>query len=111
MSKEELHIGRIINKHIIDNHVNRIALAQQINNTRQNIDNIVKRKSLDTVLLFNISNALKTNLFEHYTSQLNFITSEPSELTIQHLNEKITMLQKQIEIQEKLIAALEGKKH
>ncbi|MCB9230827.1 MAG: hypothetical protein H6581_04155 [Bacteroidia bacterium] len=54
-------------------------LARRINKARQNINDILNRKSIDTELLYNISVALDYDFFRHYVMELTSqdIISEP----------------------------------
>ena len=54
-------------------------LARRINKARQNINDILNRKSCDTELLYNISVALDYDFFRHYVMELTTqdVISEP----------------------------------
>ncbi|MBR5354326.1 MAG: helix-turn-helix transcriptional regulator [Bacteroidales bacterium] len=66
----QIHIGRLIRDELRrQGHTNE-WLAGQIHVTPRTVQRIFNKPSLDTQLLFNISKALHTNLFTHYTTKL-----------------------------------------
>ncbi len=70
----QIHIGHIIRDELRrQGHTNE-WLAEQINVTPRTVQRIFNKPSLDTQLLFNISKALDTNLFQPYTKRLNATT-------------------------------------
>ncbi|MFC5285297.1 hypothetical protein [Pedobacter alpinus] len=73
-----LHIGSEIKKVFDDSGMKVQAFADKINYSRQNVNGIFKRSSLDTDLLIKISTVLNHDFFSHYKLDLNFF-EEPSE--------------------------------
>lgn len=55
----KIHIGKLIGKVVKEHGIQKSEFARRINKTRQNVDDIFKRESIDTELLFNISTVLK----------------------------------------------------
>jgi hypothetical protein len=66
----KVHIGKLIGKVLKEHGIQKSEFARRINKTRQNIDDIFKRESIDTELLYNISLVLKHDFFQHYSSEL-----------------------------------------
>ncbi len=61
-----IHIGANIKSILMQKSIKVAHLASLIDTSRQNVNGILKRKSLDSELLFKISKALKYNFFKHY---------------------------------------------
>lgn len=74
-----LHIGKLIEERLSHKGMTKSELARRINKARQNINDILNRKSIDTELLYNISVALDYDFFRHYVMELTSqdIISEP----------------------------------
>jgi plasmid maintenance system antidote protein VapI len=102
---EDIHIGKIILSKIKELGINRSELARRINKTRQNIDSIVKRKSIDTQLLMSISNELSHNFLLYYLKE----NKSKSERVFELLEEKISILENCIDDKNKIISFLENK--
>ncbi len=105
MFNEDIHIGKIILEKITEMSVNRSELARRINKTRQNIDSIVKRKSIDTNLLITISKVLSYDFLSIYIIE----KSNPLEERILSMEEKILLLEKTIEDKNLIIKFLQKK--
>lgn len=75
----QVHIGRIIEERLREVGMKKSELARRINKARQNINDILNRKSMDTELLYSISVALDYDFFQHYVMELNNsdVISEP----------------------------------
>ena len=65
-----VHIGQLIKQELELQERTPSWLASKINCERQNIHNIFKRKSLDTDLLFRISQVLNKDFFEILSKEL-----------------------------------------
>lgn len=61
-----LHIGKLIAQIIKEKGVKLTVLAEQIHTSKQNLNHIFKRESIDTNILLKLSNALEYNFFVHY---------------------------------------------
>ena len=68
----KIHIGKIISKTLAAHGMNKSEFARRINKTRQNIDDILLRESLDTNLMLTICNVLQHDFFQYYAGQLKF---------------------------------------
>ena len=66
MKEEEIHIGSIIKDYLKENRISDSELAIKINTSRQNIQNILKKKSIDTDRLKKISKELSHDFFQYY---------------------------------------------
>lgn len=79
MSLQNVHIGQEIKKVFDESGIKMQAFADKIFYSRQNVNGIFKRSSVDTDLLIKISNALNFDFFKFYrVEETNFNTvSEP----------------------------------
>lgn len=68
-----LHIGEEIKKVFDKSGMKVQAFADKINYSRQNVNGIFKRSSLDTDLLLKISNVLNHDFFTLYVKQENIL--------------------------------------
>src|SRR6185436_16220002 len=86
-----IHIGKLIEERLATSGMNKSAFARRISKARQNVNDILNRKSIDTDLLLSISKALHYDFFQHYVTELNMdgrITEPSSEYN--QLKEKLT---------------------
>lgn len=67
MKITDIHIGLIIKNKVKEIGITDAELGRRINTTRQNVQNLFKRKSIDTSQLMQISNALEYDFFTHFT--------------------------------------------
>jgi predicted transcriptional regulator len=89
------HVGKEIQKQIKLSGISKSEIARRINKTRQNVEDILKRESIDSKLIFDISVALKHNFFDSYIHQLNKeIGNENSDLEV--LRMEVEVLKKEI---------------
>lgn len=70
MEATELHIGAEIEKKVRSVGITDAEFARRINTTRQNVQSLYKRKSIDTEQLSNICQVLNYNFFEKYLTNL-----------------------------------------
>ena len=75
-----VHIGSIIAERLTKVGMTKSELARRINKARQNINDILNRKSIDTGLLLDLCKALDHDFFQYYVMELNEnnMVSEPS---------------------------------
>lgn len=66
----DLHIGSEIKKVAKIRRVGPVELSQLIPMTRQNVDKIYRKQSIDSELLYLISKALDFNFFQLYTNRI-----------------------------------------
>lgn len=66
----QIFIGKIIEEELRNQERSVVWLSRKLNCNRTNVYKIFNRTSIDTELLLKISNILKRNFFEVYTSQL-----------------------------------------
>jgi hypothetical protein len=72
MDGRNIHIGKLIQSFVKENHINSAQLARDIRKTRQNIYDLYKRDDVEVKLLLSISEVLKHNFFEDiYPSKKN----------------------------------------
>ncbi len=73
----DLHIGKLIKTIARKRGISQVELAKLINTSKQNIQNIFMRSSIDTNLLIKLSLALNYNFFSEFnvfskSKQLNY---------------------------------------
>ena len=61
-------IGKLIEKQLKETGMTKSEFARRINKSRQNVDHILKRKSVDTELLECISKVLSHDFFQYLSS-------------------------------------------
>ena len=66
MKTERVHLGEIIKEQLDLVGMNNAELGRRINTSRQNIDKILKKSSIDSEQLFKIGQALNYDFFNHY---------------------------------------------
>lgn len=85
-----IHIGEIIEQRLLQSGITKSEFARRIVKARQNVNDILRRKSVDTELLLAISRALKFDFFQVYVEELN------AEYSISEPNTEVLMLQEQV---------------
>jgi transcriptional regulator with XRE-family HTH domain len=71
----EIHVGKLVLDKLKERGMKKSEFARRINKSRQNVQDIFKRESLDTHLLFDISKVLEFNFFEILSDQVNVPSS------------------------------------
>ena len=64
MNRKKIHIGKLIQTFVKENHINSAQLARSIGKTRQNMYDLYQRDDVEVKLVLAISEALKHNFFE-----------------------------------------------
>ncbi len=64
-----IHIGNLIRKKLEDTGMSKSELSRRINKSRQNVNHILSRKSIDTDLLLRISGALRFDFFHLFSEE------------------------------------------
>jgi len=109
-----IHIGKIIKKKIKERGISITEFGRRINTHRRNVYDIFERESIDTALLYKISNVLEQNLFEYYIEKQAIIGTENQnkeilEEQIKNSLKEITYLKQIIIEKNKVIYFLESK--
>ena len=100
-----LHIGKLIGERLTQIGMTKSEFARRINKARQNVNDILKRQSIDTELLFSISKALNYDFFQHYVKSLNEevkINEPANEGNL--LSEQVVEYQRQVTEQDKKLS-------
>ena len=110
-----IHIGKIIKKKIKERGISITEFGRRINTHRRNVYDIFERESIDTALLYKISNVLEQNLFEYYIEKQAIIGTENQnkeilEEQIKNYTKEIDYLKQIISEKNKIISILESKK-
>ena len=96
----DIHIGSIIEKKLTEKSMTKTELAERINRSRSDVNDILKRKSIDTRLLIDISKVLEYDFIhnvyykykEEYTAPTVYIAFQIKENEIRDLPEKFIRL-------------------
>lgn len=67
----QIFIGKIIEEELRNQERSVVWLSRKLNCNRTNVYKIFNRTSIDTELLLKISNILKRDVFEPYTSRID----------------------------------------
>jgi hypothetical protein len=105
----EMHIGKKIQARAKELRIGPSELGNLVNTSRQNMVSIYKRESIDALMLWKLSKALKYNFFTYYplpeieTKELTELKQEVKDFRkenqvlkkeLQQLGEKVGMLEK-----------------
>lgn len=71
MKTDAIHIGEMIRKVVAEKNVSGAEMSRRIATTRQNVNKIYLRSSIDTSQLLSISHALDFNFFQLYSDLLS----------------------------------------
>lgn len=75
----KIHIGQIIEKQVEVSALSKAEFARKIDKFPQNIKEVFGKKSIDTDLLFKISDVLEHDFFQYYYKSNQSVISEPEE--------------------------------
>jgi transcriptional regulator with XRE-family HTH domain len=100
-----IHIGDLIKTEAEKQKVSQEALGQLISRSKQNVNDIYKRQSIDTELLFAISRALQFDFFEVYYSEEPLKSMR--EIALAGYQKELEELRKLLERKEERIKDLE----
>lgn len=99
-----IHIGEKIKQRAKQLRIGPTELGKLINTSKQNVNGIYKRKSIDSVLLKDLSKALDFNFFQYYLTNFPVVTNEPEAIyqpskdkLIKKLTQELAQLKKQVE--------------
>ena len=99
-----IHIGERIKQRAVQLRIGPTELGKRINTSKQNIHGIYKRRSLDSILLKEISKALDFNFFQYYSSGTSSVASESEaaynnsrDKLIRKLTQEVDNLKKQVD--------------
>jgi hypothetical protein len=93
MNWKKVHIGKLIQTFIKENHINVAQLARDIHKTRQNLYDVYKREDIEVKLLLAISDALKHNFMEDIcptkkNNDVDLVVDALKELITEKIKEK-----------------------
>ncbi len=107
----DIHIGEKIKRTAKSKGIGATELAQILDQSRNNINNIFSRKSVDSDLLYSISQAIEFDFFELYSEKLKLKTE--NNLTIstsrEELIQKVHLLTRNEQVMYKYTTMLEEK--
>ncbi len=63
----DVHIGELIEERIAEVGITKAEFGRRINTSRQNVNTILKKRSLDTSVLRNICRVLNFDFFQYYS--------------------------------------------
>jgi len=108
------HICRVVNiceivlKYIKSNFVNQTKLALEIGTSKSNLSNRLRGNTMDTLMLFNLSVALKHDFFQYLSKELaennkiQIIESKKYNQPIPQTEEYIKLLEENLELHRSL---------
>lgn len=114
----KLHIGQQVKNKVEQLGMNKSEFGRRINMSRQNVDSIFNRPSVDTELLAKISEVLNYDFFQYYAvhkkDERNFndaespYTNEKLEVQLKNCREEMEQYRiKVVELQDKIIKLME----
>lgn len=119
----DLHVGKIVLNKLKEKGMKKSEFARRINKSRQNVQDIFKRQSLDTHLLLDICKVLDYNFFEILSDQLNisplnqfmedrasYKPAKTQKGQMQNMAKQLKLAQKEITYLKKINTLLEKKK-
>ena len=114
----EIHIGKKIQARARELRIGPSELGKEVNTSRQNMISVYKRESVDALMLWKISKALKYNFFIHYplsefeTEQQNELARDLKEVKKENnaLRKEIQGLEEKNAMLKKINVLLEGKR-
>jgi transcriptional regulator with XRE-family HTH domain len=77
MQDKKINIGKLILEELKKQGMSKSELARRSFISKQNLNNIFKRETINTMLLLQIGTALNHNFFRYYNSQYLELTNEP----------------------------------
>ncbi len=66
MNPNDIHIGELIEQRIAEIGITKAEFGRRISTSRQNVNTILKKKSLDSDVLRRVSKVLKCDFFKYY---------------------------------------------
>lgn len=95
----DIHIGRLIEERINEVGMSKAEFGRRINTSRQNVNTLLRKASLDTTVLSQIGKVLNHDFFRYYSSTRQDTTLERSSEAVPSVKLVITLppeMQKQI---------------
>lgn len=119
----EIHIGKVILEKLKEQDISKSEFGRKINRSRQNVQDIFKRESIDTNLLAEVSKVLNFDFFQYLSKNKEVSTSilmedipsyKKSEVDkykqkAAELNKELKQAQKELAYLKKINALLEKK--
>jgi hypothetical protein len=86
----EVHVGKLIEWRLDEMGMTKAEFGRRIKTSRQNVNSLLRKPSLDTAYLQKISEALKYDFFRHFSEQASSGSgAEPGALGIASGNVKL----------------------
>ena len=80
-STKRVHLGKLIEKVLKERGMSKAEFGRRIDTSRQNINGMLQKPTLDCASVIKISQVLEVNFFEPFIDQLNFLPDPPSPQT------------------------------
>lgn len=93
-----IHIGKKIEEVFKSSGMTKKSFAEKINKGRENIYDIFKRDSIDTILLQSISDALNHNFFQYFLEHSYFKPNGVDEPIAEYVKKKKTRILVELEL-------------
>jgi len=97
----KIHIGKLIRKHLEEIGQTKSEFARRINTSPQNIYGIFKRQSIDSELLRTISQCLKFDFFQYYSTTAMVKGDDKTIITALEMQKELDQVKTEIELLKK----------
>lgn len=98
------HIGNLVAAKMQEKHISIVTLASRLQMGRVNVDDILKRKSMQTALLDKIGKAMNYDFFQHYST-----AEADKKMQNELLQQKLQEAEAEIRTLNRIIDALKAK--
>jgi hypothetical protein len=88
----EVHVGKLIEWRLDEMGMTKAEFGRRINTSRQNVNSLLRKPSLDTAYLQKISEALHYDFFKHFLEHPVGKTGEPAALQVGTGNASVKIL-------------------
>ena len=107
----EVHIGKLILEKLKEQGISKSEFGRKINRSRQNVQDVFKRESIDTNLLSEVSKVLNYDFFQHLsrTKEVSLLMEDPGTYKRSELDkykQKAADLSKELKLAQKELAYL-----
>lgn len=91
MKQHFIDIGKVIGEVLADHRISKAELARKLGIKPQSVDYLLKRKSIDTDMLYNLSVALDYDFASLYSIRDNQINCDNTDTDIRFSNAKVVV--------------------
>jgi len=91
MKQHFIDIGKVVREVLTDHRISKAELARKLGIKPQSVDYLLKRKSIDTDMLYNLSVALDYDFASLYSIRKNQINCDNTDTDIRFSNAKVVV--------------------